>query len=230
MVSILGLCIFISSLGIVSPMWNNSVITIFDTIIPKGIITNQNIIVVMLPTIQEIAQKRRSLGLTQSELAKIAGVSQSLIAKLESGKIDPSYGKVKTIFEALERLEVTAKIQAGKILQNKVIRVQKNEPVSKVVQLMKTYGYSQLPVFDSKQAVGSISEKAILHQILGGKNMDEISALPTSEIMEEAFPQVSVDAPLSLISSLLQAYSAVLVSKRGVIIGIITKADLLRIV
>ena len=33
----------------------------------------------------------------------MAGVSQSLIAKLEAGKIDSSYTKVKTIFETLEK-------------------------------------------------------------------------------------------------------------------------------
>jgi predicted transcriptional regulator len=42
------------------------------------------------------------LGLTQGQLAKIAGVSQSFIAKIESGKIDPSYSKVKTIFDVLD--------------------------------------------------------------------------------------------------------------------------------
>ncbi len=58
----------------------------------------------MLPPIEEIANKRRLLGLKQAQLAKAAGVSQSLIAKLESGKIDSSYMKVKTIFDTLERL------------------------------------------------------------------------------------------------------------------------------
>ena len=94
----------------------------------------------MFPPLEEIAKKRRRFGLKQAELAKRAGVSQSLIAKLESGKIDSSYNKVKTIFDALDRLEVKTKIQAGKMLQNKIVSVQKNEPVSKVVQLMKTYG------------------------------------------------------------------------------------------
>ena len=93
---------------------------------------------------------------------------------------------------------------------------------------MKEHGYSQIPVFDGKQPVGSISEKAILRQILAGKDLEEISMLPTERIMEEAFPQINEDAPLSLITSLLQNYSAVLVSKKGVILGIITKADLLR--
>ena len=182
----------------------------------------------MFPPLEEIAQKRRLLGLKQAELAKLAGVSQSLIAKLESGKIDSSYTKVKTIFEALERLEVKTKIQAGKVLHNEVVGIQKNEPVSKVVQLMKSHGYSQLPVFDGKQPVGSISEKTILNQILAGKDLAQIATLPSEEVMEEVFPQVDEDAPLSLISNLLQVYSAVLVSKKGTVVGIITKADLLR--
>lgn len=183
----------------------------------------------MLPPLEEIANKRRRLGLKQAELAKSAGVSQSLIAKLESGKVDSSYMKVKAIFDTLERLEVKTKIQAGKVLHKEVVSIQKNELVSKVVQLMKKHGYSQLPVFDGKQPVGSISEKTIMALILGGKDLTQISTLPAAEIMEETFPQVGEDAPVSLISSLLQVYPAVLVSKKGVVAGIITKADLLRI-
>jgi len=182
----------------------------------------------MFPTLEDIAKRRRQLGLKQSELAKMTGVSQSLIAKLEAGTIDSSYGKVKTIFEVIERLEFKTKAQSEKILHNEVVSVQRKDQVSKVVKLMKEYGYSQIPVFEGKQSVGSISEKAILREILAGKDLDVISKLPTEEIMEEAFPQINEDAPLTLITSLLQNYSAVLVAKKGGIIGIITKADLLR--
>jgi predicted transcriptional regulator len=182
----------------------------------------------MFPTLEDIAKRRRQLGLKQSELAKAAGVSQSLIAKLEAGTIDSSYSKVRTIFDVLERLEFKTKVQAEKVLHNDVITVQKNEPISEVVKIMKENGISQVPVFDGKQSVGSISEKAILHQILAGQDLEEISRQPTEKIMEEAFPQINEDAPLSLITSLLQTYSAVLVSRKGDIIGIITKADLLR--
>ena len=182
----------------------------------------------MFPQLEDIAKKRRTQGLKQAELAKLAGVSQSLVAKLESGRIDSSYTKVKTIFDVLERLEAKTKIQEEKVVPNEVIGIQKDEPVSKVVRLMKEHGYSQIPVFCGKQSVGSISEKTILRQILAGKDLTQISKLPTEEIMEEAFPQVSEDAPLSLISSLLQTYSAILVSRKGTVVGIITKADLLR--
>ena len=183
----------------------------------------------MFPSLEDIAKKRRILGLKQAELAKLAGVSQSLVAKLESGKIDSSYTKVKTIFDVLDRLENKTKIQEQKVAPNELIGIQKNELVSRVVQLMKEHGYSQIPVFERKHSVGSISEKTILRQILAGKDLAKISKLTVEEIMEEAFPQVSEDAPLSLISSLLQTYSAVLVARKGTTVGIITKADLLRI-
>jgi len=208
---------------------DNVVICLFDCFIPKRILALKKNYSFMLPKLEEIAQKRRLLGLRQKELAKLARVSQSLIAKLESGKIDSSYTKVKTIFEVLERLEIRTKIQAGKVLHNEIIGVQKNDLVSKVVELMKSCGYSQLPVFDANLSIGSISEKTILNQILAGKDLAQIASLPAEEVMEEAFPQVNEDAPLSLISSLLQVYSAVLISRKGNAIGIVTKADLLRI-
>ena len=207
---------------------HNGVIWVLAKNIPKRILANRNNPTNMFPTIDEIAKRRRQLGLKQSELAKAAGVSQSLIAKLEAGTIDSSYTKVKTIFDVLEHLEFKTKVQAEKIVHNEVFSVQKKDPISEVVKLMKEHGYSQIPVFDGKQPVGSISEKAILRQILSGKDLEKISKLPVEDIMEEAFPQINEDAPLSLITSLLQTYSAVLVSKKGAVIGIITKADLLR--
>ena len=183
----------------------------------------------MFPNLEDIAKRRRQIGLKQSELAKATGVSQSLIAKLEAGMIDSSYTKVRTIFEVLERLEFKNKVQAEKLLHNEVTSVQRYEPISKVVKIMKEHGYSQIPVFDGKQSVGSISERTIMRQILAGKDLEQISSLRTEEIMEEAFPQINEDAPLSLITSLLQTYSAILVSRKGNVIGIITKADLLRV-
>jgi len=182
----------------------------------------------MFPKIDEISKKRKMLGITQTELAKLSGVSQSLIAKLESGRIDPSYTKVKTIFDVINKLELKNKIKADRINYNKVVSVQEKQLVSEAVDLMKKHGYSQLPVFNKRQVVGSISEKTILNQILDGNFLDQISKLPIKEVMEESLPQVNEDAPLSLISSLLQVYPAVLITK-GNVVGIITKADFLKL-
>ena len=182
----------------------------------------------MLPSIEEVAKKRRIMGLTQQKLARLAGVSQSLIAKLESQKIDPSYTKVKAIFDALERLQTETEVRAEDVLHNEVVGVQKIDPVSKAVQTMANYGYSQLPVFDGEHAVGSISEKTIIGKVSAGKDLNQISKRSVGDVMEEAFPQVGEEAPLPLISSLLHVYPAVLISKKGKVVGIVTKADLLK--
>lgn len=182
----------------------------------------------MLPSLEKIARKRKMLDLTQKKLADLSGVSQSLIAKLESGKTDPSYTKVKAIIDVLNQLEMKMEVHAREIVHSKVISVQKSDKVSKAVRLMMEHGYSQLPVFDGEHAVGSISEKTILSQVSAGRDLSQISVLFVEEVMNEAFPQVGGDAPLSLISGLLQVYPAVLVSKKGKVTGIVTKADLLK--
>ena len=60
--------------------------------------------------VKSIGSLRRKLNLTQKQLAKLSGVSQSLIAKIESNRIDPSYSKVVSIFHALEN-EMNSKKQ-----------------------------------------------------------------------------------------------------------------------
>ena len=55
--------------------------------------------------LSEIKKIRKNLGLTQTDLSKRANVSQSLIAKIEAGKIDPTFTKTKKIFETLNDLE-----------------------------------------------------------------------------------------------------------------------------
>ena len=59
----------------------------------------------MLPKVSEIRGTRKSLGLTQFELAKIAGVSRPSLVKLENGQNDLAYSKVKRIFDELEFLQ-----------------------------------------------------------------------------------------------------------------------------
>jgi predicted transcriptional regulator len=182
----------------------------------------------MLPQLEEIAKKRRLFNLTQEQLAKMGGVSQSLIAKLESGKIEPAYTKVKALFDAFERLEMENMIRAKDFLHAEVVEVQKSDKVSRAVHLMMKHGYSQLPVFDGEHPVGSISEKTVLSQVLAGHDLTHVVTLMVGDIMDESFPQVGEDAPFYLISGLLQVYPAVLLSKKGKVAGIATKADLLK--
>lgn len=184
----------------------------------------------MLPSLDEIAKRRKLLGLTQKQLAKIAGVSQSFIAKVESGKIDPSYSKVKAIFDVLERIEAGENYTAREIYHEGVIGVEKSDKVAKAISLMMEHGFSQLPVFDNGKCVGCVSEKTILSQVTAAKDLSKVSQKLVEEIMEEAPPQIDENAPIPLISNLLRFYPAILVTRKGKIIGIITKADLFKVI
>ena len=183
----------------------------------------------MLPRLEEIAKRRRMLGLSQKKLSRLAGVSQSMIAKVEAGKTEPSYLKTKAIFDMLERMQREKEPRARDLLQSTVYSVQEDEPVSRAVAIMNEMGFSQLPVLDGKHIVGSIAERVIMDRIVAGASPRQLSMMSVGRIMTEAFPQIDEKTPLSLISALLQYHSAVLVMKRGQLSGIITKADLLKV-
>jgi predicted transcriptional regulator len=184
----------------------------------------------MMPAIEIIPDRRRKLGLTQSHLANLAGVSQSYIAKLEAGKIEPSYLKVKAILEVLDKLERKREVSAHEIMNKSVMSIKTNTMLHEAIDLMRKHGYSQLPVLQDQRSVGSISDSMLLDHILYNEDKGNPRNVPVAEIMEESFPLVAEDAPISLLSNLLKYYPAVLVQKKGEIVGIVTKADLLGII
>ncbi|MBI4361360.1 CBS domain-containing protein [Candidatus Micrarchaeota archaeon] len=184
----------------------------------------------MLPSTQEIRARRKKLGLTQSQLAKESGVSQSLIAKIESNAIDASYSNTVRIFEALERLERKTVVRAGQIMSAPVVFVHASDSVGHTLKLMRKRDFSQLPVFDVGHPVGSISDKTVLEKISAGASLEDLSFQPVGDVMEEAFPVVDESTPLPAVSSLLNYHFAVLVRKKNKVAGIITKSNLLDLV
>jgi predicted transcriptional regulator len=95
---------------------------------------------------------------------------------------------------------------------------------------MKRFNVSQMPVFDGKKVAGSVSERVILDEIAKGANMQDFSHMRVDEFMEHPFPAVKIDTPLTTISALLEHNTAVLVMERNNLKGIITNADLLKVV
>jgi predicted transcriptional regulator len=173
-----------------------------------------------------IGEKRRKLGITQQQLARLAGVSQSLIAKIESGRIDPAYSKAKSITAALEREGFAKEKTARDIMHSGIQTVSADEPLHSAAAKMRKLSISQLPVVDGKQVVGSITEQTILAHF--SADPKKMARLQVREVMGEAFPSALPSTPISAVAELLRHYSAVLVSQRGEPVGIITKADLLK--
>ena len=83
-----------------------------------------------LPEVSLVKTIRKQIGVNQTELARAANVSQSIIARLESGKIDPSYTKMRKIFFALERLGKGKILRARDIINKNIVAVAKNQPMA----------------------------------------------------------------------------------------------------
>ena len=58
----------------------------------------------MVFDITQLKKIRKQLDLTQHQFAKNSGVSQSMIAKIEAGKLDPTYSYVRKIEDAMSSL------------------------------------------------------------------------------------------------------------------------------
>ena len=183
----------------------------------------------LLPPVQEIKKRRIALGISQKKLAISVGASQSLIAKIESNRVNPSYEVVKKIFEYLDRIEQPKIGLARDVEKRDLVWVKKGERVIDAAEKMRQHGFSQLPVRDDKEeiCVGSISERQIMQGILRETNPKFFYEKPVSEVMQEQFPVVDERLSVTAVALLLQHSQAVLTARRGKIIGIITPSDLL---
>jgi len=176
--------------------------------------------------LKRIKQMRQKLGLTQTQLAKLADVSQSLITKIERGAIEPSYSIARKIFTVLEEQLANAQkeIVAKNICSKDIVSIKSDDIIDKAIKLMKKHAISQLPIMKDNSIVGSISEETFI------KNYDKIKSkkIKVEGIMNDPFPTIPENMHLSLIRDILKTYPAVIVTKQGKLTGIITKADLLK--
>ena len=67
--------------------------------------------------LSDIKKLRIKIGMSQTELASKAKVSQAHIAKIENGKVDPRYSTVDRIFRCLkeEQKDHCSKYMTGRI-------------------------------------------------------------------------------------------------------------------
>lgn len=179
----------------------------------------------LFPDTSAIKHKRIELNLTQKQLAGESNLSQSLIAKLESKKLSPSYEVVKRIFETFERLEHKKEDLCVKLLGKNLISIKSGERISKAAEMMKKHAVSQLPVIDNNRLIGTISESVIYNKILEGEDKNELLKKQVKTIMEDPLPTISSSTPKSIAMPLLKTNSAILLTEKSKIVGILTKED-----
>ncbi|MFH1590990.1 MAG: CBS domain-containing protein [archaeon] len=177
----------------------------------------------MTINLDEIKALRKRLGFTQSELAKRSGVSQSLVAKIEAGKIDPTYSKALQIMDTLQSLMNQDQVSVGRVMNSRVISVTPRTNVKNIITIMKRHSFSQMPVIDKGVLVGVVSEMSILDAIMEGKHHSN-----AQDVMGEAPPTLAKSALADVAYDLLKFYPMVLVQEKGVLCGLVTRADIIR--
>ncbi|HVN65479.1 MAG TPA: CBS domain-containing protein [Methanomicrobiales archaeon] len=178
-----------------------------------------------IPTPEEIRARRVMLGLTQTGLARKAGISQSMIARIESGSVDPRVSTLTRIVAVLSQAEKPP-YRAGEVMHTPVYTVGPGEPVSGAVEIMEKNDVSQLPVIDGGVPVGCISESAIVSALEEG-GLHGSGSRPVRDFMEPGFPTVPLEADVRDVVHLLRENHAVLVVDGGRVAGVITKHDLI---
>jgi len=176
----------------------------------------------MIVTGSMIKKLRLDVGLTQRQLAKLARVSQAHVAKIEKGRVDPRLSTVNRILQVLTEGEGK---KCGDIMTKDVILARPHDKILKVSEVMMRHAISQLPVIENERVVGTITENDII------KNLSStIAEERVEKVMQTPLPSVSEDMHISMIKPLLEDYPGVLVIRKGNIVGIITKSDLLKTV
>ncbi|MEE9593895.1 MAG: CBS domain-containing protein [Candidatus Hydrothermarchaeales archaeon] len=180
-----------------------------------------------IPGHEELRELRLKAGLTQTELAKRAGISQPLVARIESGDIDLRASTLRKILQALQEGSKGG-LSARDVMSFPVLHVKPEDIISDASKIMEEHGFSQLPVIDNGVQVGSISEVRIVEELAKERDFSLVSSKSVSQVMSHGFPTISPNTGLETLSRLVGTHTAVLVVERGMASGIITRADLLK--
>ena len=98
--------------------------------------------------------------------------------------------------------------------------------VRQALNLMSTWGVSQIPVVEDGRSVGGLVEATLMTKALAQPSLLD---RPVREVMESPFPEVDATFSTDRLGSMLTRESpAALVRKNGEIIGIVSRYDVLQ--
>lgn len=173
-------------------------------------------------SVESLQNLRREVKMTQAEVAIEVGVSQSYIARLERGSLDPKLSIVNKIVEVLTSRQSKT---CYDIMTINPVTIEARDPASVAVGLMQKHNFSQIPVLRGTQMIGIITERDIIRNLQ--HNMSELSV--QAVMSPEGVPMIDETTPIDVVTPLFQKYQAILVQNQGRIRGIITRSDLLKL-
>ena len=203
----------------------------------------------VLPEIKEIEQRRIKMDFTIRLFVNTINnlgdkeekdqLSAAWLNQVEREKIpNPSYFKIKQIFDFLECVEKEKQITAEELCvpHKKFKKTSKSKstatmefcklgtPILDVHNIMTKYGISQMPVLENGYCLGMITSKTVFDLVFGSK----LAKIYVHEkILEHNYNTVNVKTPLNSIRRILKHFDYALVEKEGIIHGILVKDDII---
>ena len=128
-------------------------------------------------------------------------------------------------FLSPERITLRYVLESKSTKLPQLITVDATSTIRTALELMTGKNISQLPVFDNKECIGSVSEGNILTILL--KDSSKFDARVRT-VMEPPFPEVHMNEEISrAVEYFAEEEPAVLVKNDSGLIGIITRFDVL---
>lgn len=150
---------------------------------------------------------------------------RNYLSKLYSDSWLLQYGLLER--PAVIRIEQVLEARHGPVPP--LVTVTAKDKVRRAIDVLQEYGISQAPVVrepseDVAQVVGAIQERALLDRIF--RDPDALQA-DVAEVMGPPLPMVEAGEPIEVAFTELQREPAVLVTRGGRALGVLTRSDLL---
>src|ERR1051325_976744 len=130
-----------------------------------------------VPLPAEVRAPRRRVGRTQAEVARAAGVSQPLVARIEGGTVDPSSSTLRSVVDALNRSERKG-VLLREVMTAPVTSLKASDTVAVAIRVMREKGISQMPVLQKGVPVGSLADRQIVHALAEARDADALAKTP----------------------------------------------------
>ncbi|MEO7113423.1 MAG: pyridoxal-phosphate dependent enzyme, partial [Polyangiaceae bacterium] len=163
----------------------------------------------------------KASGKKENILVMLADGASKYISKIfnddwmrENGFLDeegPSMGTVRDLLSA--RGGGAQKVETAK----------SSDTILEVVNLLKRFGISQLPVVDDGKLRGLIHESDLLKALLSGRTQDT----QIHEMIESDYATVTPSTRVELIKNVLNDAKIAIVMDREQIVGVVSKIDLI---
>lgn len=176
-----------------------------------------------IPTGGYLRQWRKSLGLTQSALAERSGLTQSVIAKVETEVVDPRVSTLRKMVGALSREEEPNQAHTvGDIMVSDLTTLGRHDTVQSAIDKMVVGGISHLPVLgESGGVVGVVSEAGLLRSSIG-------RGARVQDTMDDDFKLVDISVSIGEGRRLLGEREVLLVSQDSMLVGLVARIDMVR--